>query len=147
MAGRSPARCHLIEAPRRFPTAVTRVGRMTHPPTEEFGGHMDSGTIDVQTRQRGEALARANRVRHARAEVKRRIAGGHVSAAEVILLHPWEIETMPVADVLMSQRHWGDMRCRRLLVGLGLQERKPIGSMTERQRLALAARLRAGTAR
>jgi hypothetical protein len=106
---------------------------------------MDSGMIDVQTRQRVEALGRANRVRQARAEVKRRIADGDVSAAEVILLHPWEVETMPVADVLISQRHWGDMRCRRLLACVGLQERKSIGSMTERQRLALAARLSAGT--
>src|SRR5437588_713246 len=80
------------------------------------GRQMDSGTIDVQTRQRVEALGRANRVRTARASLKRRIADGHVSAAEVILLHPWEVESMPVADVLMSQRHWGDMRCRRLLV-------------------------------
>ena len=102
---------------------------------------MELGTIDVQTRQRGEALTRANQVRQARAELKRRIADGKVSAAEVILLHPWEVETMPVADVLTSQRHWGDMRCRMLLGAVGLKESKPIGSMTERQRQALAARL------
>ena len=118
---------------------------MTQAPATEFGGQMDPGTIEVQTRQRVDALTRANQVRQARAVLKRRIAGGHVSAAEVILLHPWEVETMPVADVLMSQRHWGDMRCRRLLVGLGLQESKPIGSMTERQRLALATRLTTAT--
>lgn len=102
---------------------------------------MDSGTIYVQNRQRVEALGRANRVRQARAELKRRIADGHVSAAEVILVHRWEVGSMPVADVLMSQRHWGDMRCRRLLASVGLQGRKPIGSMTERQRVALATRL------
>ena len=106
---------------------------------------MDSGPIDVQTRQRHEALARANRVRQARAALKRRIAEGRVSAAEVILLHPWEVESMAVADLLTSQRQWGDRRCRRLLGAVGLQERKPIGSMTERQRLALAARLGART--
>jgi hypothetical protein len=102
---------------------------------------LDSGTIDVATRQRVDALARANRVRHARAELKRRVADGHVSAAEVILLHPWEVGSMPVADLLMSQRRWGAMRCRRMLAAVGLQESKPIGSMTERQRVALAARL------
>jgi hypothetical protein len=106
---------------------------------------MDSGTIDVQIPQRVKALARANRVRQARAELKRRIAGGHVSAAEVILFHPSELEGMPVADVLMSQRYWGGTRCRRLLLAAGLHENKPIGSMTERQRRALAARLRAPT--
>jgi hypothetical protein len=102
---------------------------------------MESGTIDVQARQRVEALGRANQVRQARAELKRRIADGQMSAAEVILLHPWEVETMPVVDLLISQRQWGDMRCRMLLVGVGLKESKPIGSMTERQRRALAARL------
>ena len=50
-----------------------------------------------------------------------------------------------VADVLTSQRQWGDMRCRKVLLAVGLQETKPIGSMTERQRLALAARLNAPT--
>jgi hypothetical protein len=106
---------------------------------------MDSRTIDVRTRQRFQALARGNQVRRARADLKRRIADGRVSAAEVILLHPWEVESMAVVDVLISQRHWGDTRCRRLLGAVGLQESKPIGSMTERQRLALAARLGART--
>lgn len=103
---------------------------------------MEPGTIDVQARQRVEALDRANQVRQVRAELKRRIADGDVSAAEVILVHPWEVGTMPVADVLMSQRHWGGMRCRRLLASVGLQESKSIGSMTDRQREALVARLR-----
>jgi hypothetical protein len=106
---------------------------------------MEAGVIDVQTRQRSEALGRANRVRSARATLKRRIAAGRVSAAEVILLHPWEVESMPVVDVLKSQRQWGDRRCRRLLGAVGLQEGKAIGSMTERQRLALVARLGART--
>jgi hypothetical protein len=104
---------------------------------------MDPGTIDVQAHQRRDALARANRVRQARAELKRRIADGYVSAAEVILLHHWEVESMPVADVLTSQRHWGVMRCRRFLTPMRVQESKTIGSMTERQRVALAARLSA----
>ena len=104
---------------------------------------MESATIDARNRQRGEALAHANRVRIARAVLKRRIADGRVSAAEVILLHPWEAESMPVADVLVSQRSWGDVRCRRMLVAEGLSASKPIGSLTERQRLVLAARLTA----
>jgi hypothetical protein len=104
---------------------------------------MDPGRIDVQAHQRLEAPARANRVRQAQAELKRRIADGDVSAAEVILLHPWEVDSMPVADVLTSQRHWGHTRCRRFLTPMRVQETKKIGSMTERQRVALAARLSA----
>jgi hypothetical protein len=103
---------------------------------------MGSGTIDGQTQQRRRALTRANRVRQSRAELKQRIADGEVSAAEAILLHEREVDGMLVADVLTSQRHWGDLRCRRLLAAMGVHERKTIGAMTDRQRLVLANRLR-----
>ena len=102
---------------------------------------VDTDPSNVQFAQRAEALARANRARIARADVKRRIAEGAVNAAEVILFHPGEIDRMPVADVLTSQRGWGIVRCRRLLLATGIAESKPIGSMTERQRRVLAARL------
>ena len=107
---------------------------------------MDPGTIDVQPRQRLQALARANRIRQVRADLKRRIADGHTSAAEVILRHQSEVESMPLAQVLTSQRHWGNARCRRFLTPMRLSESKTIGSMTERQRLAVAARLNAPSA-
>src|SRR3954471_15759588 len=103
---------------------------------------MESGAIDGQTQQRQRALARANRVRQTRAELKQRIADGEVSAAEAILGHESEVDGMLVADVLMSQRHWGDLRCRRLLAAMRVHERKTMGAMTDRQRLVLAARLR-----
>jgi hypothetical protein len=102
---------------------------------------MDLGTRDAQTQQRQQALAHANRIRHARAELKQRIAHGEVSAAEAILLDQWEIDGMLVADVLTSQRQWGSMRCRRMLLAMRVNERKTIGSMSDRQRRVLAARL------
>ena len=58
------------------------------------------------------ALARANMVRLARAELKRKIADGELTAAEVVLSCPWEVESMTVADLLASQRRWGATRCR-----------------------------------
>ena len=48
---------------------------------------------------------------------------------------------MEVADLLMSQRRWGRTRCRKFLSAIPLAENKTIGSMTERQRRALAASL------
>ena len=54
-----------------------------------------------------QALERANAVRLARAELKRRVADGEVTAAEVILGAPWEAESMTIADLLTSQRRWG----------------------------------------
>jgi hypothetical protein len=89
------------------------------------------------------ALARANRVRLARAELKRQIAGEEISASQVILDCPWEAASMSISDLLMCQRRWGRARCRRLLVSLGVPENKQIGTLTQRQRGALAAVLRA----
>ena len=87
------------------------------------------------------ALARANEVRLARAELKRRIAHGQVSVAEVVLDSPWEAESMTIPDLLMSQRRWGITRCRKLLMTLPMSENKTVGSMTQRQRQALAVLL------
>lgn len=89
------------------------------------------------------ALEYANRVRLARAELKRKVAAEEVSAAEVILEGPWEAESMEISHLLMSQRRWGRARSRRLLLPLGLAENKYIGKLTDRQRHALAEVLEA----
>jgi hypothetical protein len=87
------------------------------------------------------ALAQANRVRLARAELKRQVADGEISVAEIVLECPWEAESMAIADLLMSQHRWGRTRCRRFLAAIPMSETKTIGTMTERQRHALAALL------
>ena len=84
------------------------------------------------------ALARANEVRLARAELKRQVADGEITAAHVILECPWEAASMTVSDLLTSQRRWGSTRCRKLLASIPMSENKTVGSMTERQRQALA---------
>ena len=91
------------------------------------------------------ALERANHVRRTRALIKRRVASGHLTAAEVILSHRWELESMRLADVLLSQRQWGRKRCDEFLAAVTMHETKIIGSMTERQRIAVAALLTANT--
>jgi hypothetical protein len=88
-----------------------------------------------------QALARANRVRLARADLKRQVAEGEISVAEIVLTCPWEAESMAISDLLMSQHRWGRTRCRRFLAAIPMSETKTIGSMTERQRHALAAML------
>jgi hypothetical protein len=90
------------------------------------------------------ALERANAVRLARAELKRRVGSGNVPAAEVILSSPPESATMTVSELLLSQRRWGETRCRKFLQGCELPETKVIGSLTERQRTTLAAALENG---
>jgi hypothetical protein len=85
------------------------------------------------------ALEYANRVRLARARLKRKIASGELAAAEVVLNCPWQAYSMSISDLLMSQKRWGRTRCRRLLLSLGVPENKQVGTLTERQRVALAA--------
>jgi len=85
-----------------------------------------------------QALARANEVRLARAELKRSVASGEITVAEVLLGNYWEAENMTISDLLMSQRRWGHTRCRKLLMQVPVSENKTVGSMTERQRCALA---------
>lgn len=96
----------------------------------------DTATIDAAP-QHIKALEQANRVRLARAELKRQVAAQEVTAAEVVLGCPWEAASMELSDLLMSQKRWGRARCRRLLLSLGLPENKQIGTMTPRQRRAL----------
>jgi hypothetical protein len=88
-----------------------------------------------------QALERANAVRLARAELKRRVAIGEISAADVILRAPWEAESMTVSDLLTSQRRWGHTRSRKFLQCIPMSENKTVGSMTDRQRHALAQML------
>ena len=89
------------------------------------------------------ALEHANRVRLARADMKRRVAKGDLTAAEVVIENPWHAESMSISELLMSQRRWGRARCRRLLLSLGIPENKRLGTLTERQRRMLAAMLTA----
>jgi hypothetical protein len=92
------------------------------------------------------ALERANEVRLARAQLKRRIALGDIDVAEVLVRCPWEAQSMAVADLLMSQRRWGQTRCRKCLAQVPVSEKKTIGSMTDRQRQTLAGLLRSASA-
>ena len=91
--------------------------------------------------QHMQALAQANKVRLARAELKRQVADGELTVAEVVLDCRWQAESMAIADLLMSQHRWGRTRCRRFLGSSPMSETKTIGSMTDRQRRELAGRL------
>ena len=91
--------------------------------------------------QRLRALERANEVRLARAAIKRQVAVGEVSAAEVIIDCPDAAESWPLGELLMSQRRWGTTRCRKFLSRHGIVETKPIGTLTDRQRHILAVGL------
>jgi hypothetical protein len=110
--------------------------------TLDAGMTSKGGTAPRGNPQHLRALEHANRVRLARARLKRKIGAGELPAAEVILSCPWEAHSMSISDVLMSQKRWGQTRCRRLLLSIGVPENKQVGTLTDRQRLALAGMLR-----
>ena len=76
---------------------------------------------------------------HPAADVKRRVAAGELTAADVVMDCPWQAQSMSISDLLMSQKRWGRTRCRRLLMSLSVPENKQVGTLTDRQRIALAA--------
>lgn len=112
---------------------------------------MDAATISrarftprsPQAPQHMQALEHANRVRLARAELKREIARGDTSAADVIRECPWETESMTLAELLTSQRRWGRTRARKFLLALAMSENKRLGTLTQRQRHLLSNELEA----
>ena len=104
---------------------------------------MSAATTVVPAPQHMQALAHANRVRLARASLKRSIVGGQLAAVEVIRACPREVETMTIGELLRSQRRWGRTRARKFLSSLALNENRELGRLTERQRNVLAAELEA----
>jgi hypothetical protein len=102
---------------------------------------MENAVMSRRQPQRLRALERANEIRLARAGLKRRIAEGEISAAEVILDPPCAAESWEIGELLMSQRRWGSSRCRKFLLRNQISETKPVGALTERQRRLLADQL------
>lgn len=95
-----------------------------------------AATIEVP--QHLTALEKANRVRLARAELKRAVEAGEVAVSAVVLRPPWCALTMTVYDLLVEQRRWGRQRAVKLLSAIPVSENKTLGSLTHRQRLELA---------
>lgn len=100
-----------------------------------------ASTIAPAAPQHMRALAHANRVRLARAALKRAIATGDADTSEIVRSCPWEVETMTVGELLRSQRRWGRTRARKFLFSLALNENRELGKLTERQRRVLASEL------
>lgn len=87
------------------------------------------------------ALKRANEIQLKRRQLKRDVASGTKTVAEVILAPPPEALTMTVDALLQSQRRWGVQRSRKVLAQVPISETKTVGALTDRQRNAIAALL------
>jgi hypothetical protein len=102
-----------------------------------------ASTLAPAMPQHMQALEHANRVRLARASLKRSVAAGQVDAAEIVRECPWEVESMTVGELLRSQRRWGRTRARKFLFSMALNENRELGRLTARQRTLLASELEA----
>lgn len=87
------------------------------------------------------ALGRANDVRLKRTQLKRDVASGAKTAAEVILAPPPEALTMTVDALLQTQRRWGPEKAEKLLAQIPVSHARTVGALTERERNAIAALL------
>ena len=121
-------------------SAATTIAPAFVPAATPSAASPENGVIQPQCMQ---ALARANEVRLARARLKRAVGAGERSTIEVVSDVPWEAQTMPIGELLCSQRRWGRARSRKLLMGIHLSEAKPLGSLTPRQRRLLVGALEA----
>lgn len=100
-----------------------------------------STAAPVAVPQHIRALEHANRVRLARAALKRSVRAGEAPAAGIVRSCPWEAETMSISELLRSQSRWGRQRTRKFLVPLAVSENRQLGKLTTRQREALAGAL------
>ncbi|MGE4428683.1 MAG: hypothetical protein AB7G37_19690 [Solirubrobacteraceae bacterium] len=110
-------------------------GEMAAAPTDAVP-HGDA-VLSRTAAQRQSALRRANRVRLARAALKREVQDGSRCAADVVATCPPEVVSMAVGELLVAQHRWGEARALRTLRRVPVPETKPIGRMTPRQRTAL----------
>ena len=102
-----------------------------------------SSLTPVAMPQHMQALEHANRVRLARASLKRSVAAGRADAAEIVRECPWEVQSMSIGELLRSQRRWGRTRARKFLFPMALNENRELGRLTTRQRELLATELEA----
>jgi hypothetical protein len=104
---------------------------------------------DAALQQRMAALAKADRVRLARAQLKRDLKARRVSICDVLADPPEWVETMPVLQLLLAVPKVGRVKATAMLRGGGISATKTVGGvsmrtvggMSERQRSELLVAL------
>ena len=89
-----------------------------------------------------DALERANKIRTARAQLKRDLKAGKVSIQKLLLEPPAYLETAKVFDMLLAVPKYGRVKANKVLVGCRISPSKTIGGLSQRQRTELVSMLR-----
>lgn len=92
--------------------------------------------------QRMDALARANRIRTQRAQLKRDLKSGRLSIHQLLTHPPEYVETAKVFDMLLAVPKYGRVKVNKILVSCRISPSKTIGGLSERQRTELVSLLR-----
>lgn len=87
-----------------------------------------------------EALDRANEKRLAGAALKRRLKSGEVTIAEA--LNDPAAGHLRVEDLLRAMNRWGRVRAQALLAEEHVSVTKRVDALTDRQRAAIAGRVK-----
>lgn len=85
------------------------------------------------------ALEKATRVYRARAALRREIKAGRVTVEEVLADVPEYAERMEICKLLTAQHRWGSKRVRSFLRERAVNENRPLGKLTARQRWVIAS--------
>jgi hypothetical protein len=102
----------------------------------------DGPTPERSLSQRLQALARANEVRTARAQLKRDLKGGRRTFDELLIDTPEYLQTAKVFDMLLAVPKFGRVKVNKILIACRISPSKTIGGLSERQRLELVDLLR-----
>jgi hypothetical protein len=87
------------------------------------------------------ALARANEIRCYRANLKKDVKRGKVTAYGLIACPPEMTQTMRVFDLLLAMPHVGRVKANRWLARCRISPSKTLGGLSDRQRRELLALL------
>ena len=83
------------------------------------------------------AMARANEIRFARADLKRQVRNGDLTVHDVLTTMPYCIASLRVYDLLQWPRRRGHLFAVRALTAAGASEFRTVRDLTRRQRAAL----------
>jgi hypothetical protein len=102
---------------------------------------MDQTAPARSLQQRMAALEHANRIRMARAQLKRDIVARRARAVDVLTAPPEWAHTMRVLDLLLAIPKVGRVKAMRMLNRHGISPSKTLGGLTVRQFDALLGEL------
>jgi hypothetical protein len=87
------------------------------------------------------ALAKANEVRVARAQLKRELAAGRIELARLVAEPPACVQTAKVRELLLAVPRIGPVGADRALARCRIAHAKTIAGLSERQRAELVVEL------